>query len=315
MRIYFTSDLHGSEKCWLKFLATPKFYTADVIIVGGDITGKFLVPFIQQPDGTVEVHFIGRTERLQKESDIEREKTQINNMGYYAFDTNPEEYELYTNDPGKIEGLFTKLLLERVEKWLRLAEERLKGQKVKVYVSAGNDDMFEVDDVLSRSSVIQHPDGKLVDIGGFEMISLGYANITPWNCTRDISEEDLLLKIEPLAKQIQHMERAIFNLHVPPYDSGIDQAPKLTKDLIVVNSPSGEPLLVPVGSTAVRQEIEKYQPMLGLHGHVHEARGQRKIGRTTVVNPGSEYAEGVLNGALIDVDPWKGLQRVNLVSG
>jgi Icc-related predicted phosphoesterase len=236
-------------------------------------------------------------------------------MGYYVFETNPAEYEMYSNDPPKIAGLFTKMLLERVEKWMRLAEERLKGQRVKVFVSAGNDDMFEVDEILARSSVIQHPDGKLVDIGGFEMISLGYANITPWNCSRDIPEEDLAQKIEPLAKQIQYMDRAIFNLHVPPYDSGIDQAPKLTPDLLVVNSPSGEPLLVPVGSTAVRQAIEQYQPMLGLHGHIHEAKGQRKIGRTTIVNPGSEYAEGVLNGALIEVDSRKGLQRVNLVSG
>lgn len=315
MRIYFTSDLHGSEKCWLKFLATPKFYNADVIIVGGDITGKFLVPFIHLPNGIVEVNFMGRVERLQKEGDIERFKTQINNMGYYAFETTPEEYEMYRNDSKKVEALFSKLLLERVENWVRLAEERLKGQKVKVFVSAGNDDMFEVDEVLARSSLIQHPDGKLVEIDGFEMISLGYANITPWKCTRDIPEAELEQKIEALAKQIRHMETAIFNLHVPPYDSGIDQAPKLTEDLQVVNSPSGEPLLIPVGSTAVRQAIEKYQPMLGLHGHIHEAKGHRKIGRTTIINPGSEYAEGVLNGALIDIDPRKGVQRVNLVSG
>ena len=314
MRIYFTTDLHGSEKCWLKFLGTSKFYSADVIIVGGDITGKFIVPIVKAKDGTYEATFLGRNHRTNDEAEIDRLKLRIANTGHYAFETYEEEYAAYKNDPGLIETLFRRLLLERVEHWVALADDRLSDTNVRCFVSGGNDDLFEIDDILKKSKVIQVPEGRIIDLGGFEMLSLGYANITPWNCVRDIPEEELSIKIETLAQRIQRMDRAIFNIHVPPFDSSIDQAPKLTPDLQVVMV-SAEPEMIPVGSTAVRDAIQKYQPMLGLHGHIHESRGFRKLGKTTIVNPGSEYSEGVLRGALIDLDQKKGIVRVNLVSG
>jgi Icc-related predicted phosphoesterase len=316
MRIYFTSDLHGSRKCWLKFLATPKYYEADVIIMGGDITGKFIVPIIHRPNGRVEATFMGIKRRLKKEKDIERLKLQIANSGQYAVDMTPEEYEQYSEDPTRLDALFEKLLLERVEQWLELADERLRGQDVRCFVSAGNDDLFEVDEVLAKSEVIENHDGQIIDLGdGFEMFGLGYANMTPWNCPRDISEEELAVKIDELASRISSMDRAIFDIHVPPYGTGIDEAPELTEDMQMMMSASGEPQMIPVGSTAVRDAILKYQPMLGLHGHIHESSGIRKVGSTTLVNPGSEYAEGILRGALIDVDAQEGLVNVNLVVG
>jgi Icc-related predicted phosphoesterase len=316
MRIYFTSDLHGSRKCWLKFLATPKYYEADVIIMGGDITGKFIVPIIHRPNGRVEATFMGIKRRLKKEKDIERLKLQIANSGQYAVDMTPEEYEQYSEDPTRLDALFEKLLLERVEQWLELADERLRGQDVRCFVSAGNDDLFEVDEVLAKSEVIENHDGQIIDLGdGFEMFGLGYANMTPWNCPRDISEEELAMKIDELASRISSMDRAIFDIHVPPYGTGIDEAPELTEDMQMMMSASGEPQMIPVGSTAVRDAILKYQPMLGLHGHIHESSGIRKVGSTTLVNPGSEYAEGILRGALIDVDAQEGLVNVNLVVG
>ncbi len=316
MRIYYTSDLHGSRKCWLKFLATPKYYEADVIIMGGDITGKFIVPIIHRPNGRVEATFMGIKRRLKKEKDIEKLKLQIANSGQYAVDMTPEEYEQYSEDPTRLDALFEKLLLERVEQWLELADERLRGQEVRCFVSAGNDDLFEVDEVLAKSEVIENHDGQIIDLGdGFEMFGLGYANMTPWNCPRDISEEELAVKIDELAGRISRMDRAIFDIHVPPYGTGIDEAPELTEDMQMVMSASGEPQMIPVGSTAVRDAILKCQPMLGLHGHIHESSGIRKLGSTTIVNPGSEYAEGILRGALIDVDAQEGLVNVNLVVG
>ncbi len=314
MKIYFTSDLHGSEKCWLKFLQTPKFYSVDVIIVGGDITGKFIIPIVKQSDNSYDATFLGRMNHI-KEADLQHFISQINNSGYYPFITNKEEYELYKNEPQRVEDLFHKMLLERVEHWIELADTRLAGQKAQVFMQGGNDDMFEVDQLLAKSKVIRMPESHLVDVSGFEMISLGYSNITPWNCPRDITEEALSEKIDVLARQIKNMDRAIFNIHVPPYDSGIDQAPKLTEDLKVVVSSTGEPVMLPVGSTAVRDALLKYQPMLGLHGHIHESKGFRKMGKTTIVNPGSEYGEGILRGAIIELDSKKGVTRVNLVSG
>jgi len=316
MRIYYASDLHGSEKCWRKFLATPKYYQADVIIIGGDITGKFIVPIIHLPNGRVEATFMGRKRKLKKEKDIEALKKQIANTGQYVIDMTQEEYEGYQQDPSRLDSLFEKLLVERVEQWMEMADETMRGQNVRCFISAGNDDIFDVDDALAASETVEMPDGRVVDLGnGFELFGMGYGNITPWNCPRDISEEELAAKIEAVASQISNMDRAIFDIHVPPYDTGIDEAPQLTEDMKMVLDPTGTPKMVPVGSTATRDAILKYQPMLGLHGHIHESAGIRKLGRTTLVNPGSEYAEGVLRGAIIDLDPEEGLVNVNLVTG
>jgi Icc-related predicted phosphoesterase len=316
VRIYYASDVHGSEVCWRKFLAAPKFYGADVAIMGGDITGKFVVPIIRHADGSAEATFIGTKRRLKKEKDLERFKGQVANSGSYYFETTQEEFEEYQADPSQVGGIFEKLILERVEHWVQLADTQLPGQNVKCFVAAGNDDFYAVDDILAKAKSFEVHDGRVVELGdGFEMLGLGYSNMTPWHCERDISEEELAAKIEALAGQIKNMKRAIFDIHVPPYGTEIDSAPELTEDLQVVTSISGEPIMVPVGSTAVREAIERYQPLLGLHGHIHESWGVQKLGTTTLVNPGSEYAEGILRGALIDLDAQEGILKTQIVGG
>jgi Icc-related predicted phosphoesterase len=247
---------------------------------------------------------------------LERFKRQIADTGSYPFETSTEEQERYREDAAAVDRLFHKLVLERVRHWTQLADERLSGSGVRCLVSGGNDDFFEVDEVLAASEVVEDPNCRLVELDGFELIGLGYANPTPWNCPRDISEEEISVRVEEVARQLRRPERAIFSLHVPPHGSGLDMAPKLDPELRVVKEPgSAEPQMVPVGSTAVRDAILRYQPMLGLHGHVHESRGMRKLGTTTVVNPGSEYQEGLLDGALIDLDQESGVLKVQLVSG
>lgn len=316
MRIYYTSDLHGSEKCWRKFLATPKYYQADVIIIGGDITGKFIVPIIQLPKGHYEVTYMGNKRQIKKEKDLERLKEIIANSGQYAVHMTQEEYSQYKEDPIMLDDLFSKIILERVQHWMEVADEKLKGQNVRCFVAAGNDDIFEVDDLIAASKLVENHDGKVIELGdGIELLGIGYSNMTPWNCPRDITEEELVVKIHEVASQVQNLERSIFDIHVPPFDTGIDQAPQLTEDMHIVLDPVGQPKMIPVGSTAVREAILKYQPMLSLHGHIHESSGIRKFGNTTLVNPGSEYGEGILRGALIELDAQKGLVNVNLVTG
>ncbi len=315
MRLYFASDIHGSDKCWLKFLAAAKYYQADVLMIGGDITGKFIVPIVTQSDGAATAEFLGIKRSIGSQDALARFKTQVANSGQYWIEMTPEEYDFYKDDQRRIDELFKQVVLKRVERWVEIADARLKGSGVRCLVSGANDDYFEVDDYLRKSEAIEVPEGKVIDLGGFEMLSLGYGNPTPWNCPRDISEEELGKKIDALAGRIDHMDHAIFNLHVPPYESGLDVAPKLDKNLQVVASGAGTPEMVPVGSTAVRDAILRYEPLLGLHGHIHESRGSRRMGRTTIVNPGSEYAEGILTGALLDFSVDKGLSRVQLVSG
>jgi len=105
-----------------------------------------------------------------------------------------------------------------------------------------------------------------------------------------------------MTDQLKNPEKSIFNLHDPPFGSHLDEAPDLTKDL---DLKGGGRITKSVGSVAVREAIEKHQPMLGLHGHIHESKGVTKIGRTTCINPGSVYEEGTLLGAIVDLEDRK----------
>lgn len=315
MKLYFCSDIHGSDLCWRKFLAAPKFYDADVIVCGGDITGKFMVPIIRQPDGGWTSPFMGVQRRASTEAEVETLRRRIADSGQYAFETTPEENEALESDRGAVDAQFRRLVVERVERWLGMAEERLRGTGVRILVSGANDDFFEVDRALAGSEVVEDPNGRVLELeGGMEFIGVGYGNPTPWNCPRDVSEEELTGHIAEVADRVRDPSRAVFSLHVPPYGSGLDFAPRLDAQLKMVMTGTG-PEMIPVGSTAVRDAILKYQPMLALHGHIHESKGVQLLGRTRAVNPGSEYAEGVLDGALVDLDPRTGVQNVLLVSG
>ena len=314
MKLYFCSDIHGSDLCWRKFLATPKFYGADAIVCGGDITGKFLVPIVRQTDGTWTSQFMGLHRRPRTEAELATLRQRIADSGQYAFETTPEENSALSGNQAAIDKVFRRLVVERVERWLTMAEERLEGTGVRVLVSGANDDFFEVDEALSCSDVVEDPNGRVLELDGTEFIGLGYGNITPWHCPRDVSEEELAARIAEVADRVRDPGRAIFSLHVPPFGSGLDFAPRLDANLQMVMTGSG-PEMIPVGSTAVRDAILRYQPTLSLHGHIHESKGVQWIGRTRAVNPGSEYAEGVLDGALVDVDPRTGVRNVLLVSG
>jgi Icc-related predicted phosphoesterase len=315
MRVYFCSDLHASDRCWLKFLAAPKFYGADVIIVGGDITGKFIVPILAQPGGTWTARYMGTERKLESRDEVTRLSTLISNAGSYPVEMTAEEYAALDGRQDRIDELFKVHVMERVERWVGLADDRLANVDVRCFVQGANDDFLEVDDVLRTSSRIEVPEGRVMDVGDFQMLSVGYGNPTPWNCPRDITEEELSERIERLTPAIADMGRAIFNLHVPPFGSRLDLAPRLDADFNVVATSSGEPEMVPVGSTAVHDAIARHQPLLGLHGHIHESKGIKQLGKTTIANPGSEYQEGLLDGVLIDLDPRRGIVSIQLVTG
>ena len=314
-RIYFCSDLHASDRCWLKFLGTPKFYGADVIIVGGDITGKFIVPIIPGPGETWTARYMGEERRMESRDDVASLSAMISNAGSYPVEMSADDYAAYDGQQERIDDLFRVQVLERVRRWIQLADERLANVNVRCFVQGANDDILEVDDELRTSRRIEVPEGRVVDFGGFQMLSVGYGNPTPWNCPRDISEEELAERIERLTPEITDMRRTIFNLHVPPLGSRLDLAPRIDGDFNVVTTSSGEPDMVPVGSTAVRDAIVRHQPLLGLHGHIHESKGIKKLGDTTIANPGSEYQEGLLDGVLIDLDSNGKLVNIQLVTG
>ena len=314
IRLFFASDVHGSEICFRKFVNAGKFYKADVAVLGGDLTGKMIVPIVEQSDGTYKANYMGADHVMKNLEEVERMEETIRLSGFYPYRTSLEEFEELSAQPARLGDLFTHLMVDTVERWVRIAEENLKHTDIKCFIMPGNDDQFEIDSVINESDYVVNPEGKAVSLGGpYEMISTGYVNVTPWNAPRDISEEELAKKIEKMVSQVRDMGKCIFNFHCPPYDSEIDVAPKLDETLRPVLR-GLEMVMVPAGSRAVRSSIERYQPLLGLHGHIHESKGAIKIGRTLCLNPGSEYTEGVLRGAIINLDE-KGMKSYLFVTG
>ena len=307
-RIFFSTDVHGSDLIFRKFLNAGKFYKSDVIILGGDLTGKIIVPILEQSSGDYEA-FLPEGPIVKSKGEIGEVEKKIKNAGFYIYFTSATEMEELKANQTKQDALFLQLIQERTREWVKLAEDSLKPTGIKCILMAGNDDHFEVDKILEASDYVISPEGKVIQLDEFhEMISTGFSNMTPWKVTRDISEEELAQKIEKMTGEVKNMKDALFNFHCPPYDSKIDTAPELDATLKPkIESGSGGLRMIPVGSKAVRAAIEKYQPLLGLHGHIHESSGAAKIGRTLCLNPGSEYSGGVLRGVILNLDK-KGLK-------
>jgi len=301
-KVFFVSDVHGSDRCFRKFVNAGKFYGANVLILGGDVTGKAIVPMVRTADGAVKVMEGDSSRVFRTQPEIEALKSRISDAGNYPYVADPKEFEELGAKPELVVALFKRLMVENLRSWIRLADERLSGTMIRCYISPGNDDFFEIDEVLSSGERVVNPEGKVVEIDGrHEMITLGYTNRTPWNSPREVDEAVLEKKIDVMAEKVKEMPGAVFNIHVPPVRTPIDQAPKLDDDLKPVVS-GGDVVMASAGSSAVRSSIEKYQPLVGLHGHIHESRGMVKIGRTMCFNPGSEYASGILKGVLCELD-------------
>jgi Icc-related predicted phosphoesterase len=310
MRCFYASDIHGSEVCWRKFLNAGRFYRANVLILGGDVIGKAIVPIAMQDESTATGSLLGRQHVLNGKAAIHAFAQEVRDCGFYPLQATPEEIdELNVSDEAR-QAAFERVVRSELRRWIAIAEEKVD-PNVSVFVMPGNDDPWFIDEELRQSRSLRMCDGTVVTADGHELLSLSYSNPTPWNSPRELPEDSLYSKIEALASQLQGPATAIFNLHVPPYASGLDNAPRLDETLRPVMR-AGQVEIVPVGSHAVRRAIEAVQPLVSLHGHIHESRGIQRIGRTLVINPGSEYTSGCIHGALIELrrDKVRGHQLV-----
>lgn len=304
IRLFFCTDLHGSDVCFRKFLHAGSVYKANVVIMGGDCTGKMLIPVVPDGHGSYTVEWLGSTRSFTDGEELTVQEKHISNNGLYPVRMAQEELDTLASDPEALSQRFQEVMLARLREWVELAEERLGASGLEVIFVPGNDDEFNVDGVLATSEVVEAPEGQVIRVGGgeHEMLNLAWANKTPWNTPRECSEEELAEKIRILAEQIEDMDRAIFNIHVPPYGTGLDTAPELEEGARLKR---GGAITGPVGSTAVRDAILEYQPLLSLHGHIHESRGTQKLGRTVSINPGSSYSDWSLQGVVVDLDGTK----------
>jgi len=295
--IFFATDVHGSDICWKKFINAGKFYEADVLILGGDMTGKAIVPIIDQGGGRYRAVLLEQEFLLDTEVETEEMVKRIKSRGYYPYRLAQDELAELNQSPDKVHDLFLQEALKTAEQWMAYAAEKLSGTGMRVYAAPGNDDQFELDAVIRKSDVVTLVEGQVIELDkDHEMISSGWSNHTPWHTYREETEDQLAARYEVMITQLKNPKNAIFNIHVPPYASNLDEAPELDENMRPKYAGNS---LKPVGSTAVRAAIEKSQPLLGLHGHIHEGRGSSRIGRTLCINPGSMYEQGTLLGALV----------------
>jgi Icc-related predicted phosphoesterase len=302
-RLFFATDVHGSEICWKKFISGAKFYEVDILVLGGDMTGKAIVPIIAQGQDQYKVTLLDQESILEGKDQVDEMVGIIQNRGYYPYVTDPDEVEEIQATPGRSDEIFLDEVLTTARRWMEYADEKLAGTGIRCYVCPGNDDMFELDDVIAASKQVELVEGRVVHLDDHhEMISTGWSNPTPWDTHREEDEEALQRRIEAMIVQVQNVKNAVFNLHAPPHGSGLDEAPELTEDMRLAHAGRS---MISVGSKAVLNVIEKHRPLLGLFGHIHEGKGTRKYRRTLCINPGSMYEQGILHGVMVELKPKK----------
>jgi Icc-related predicted phosphoesterase len=301
-RVLYATDFHGSEAFFRKFLAAALQYKAQVLIVGGDVTGKAMIPVVHQGGGRYEGFLFNRREQPSTPAELEKLKQTISNVGFYPLVLEQDEAAALESDPAAMSAVFERAMCERVRQWLTLAEEKLSPHGIRLYFMPGNDDLYSIDAVIDEFPNIANPDGRRLWIDDdHELVGLSNANMTPWRCARDLEEDELEKRLEAVGAMLERPATALMALHVPPYDSGLDVCPELDENLKII-ARGGQILMKPVGSPAVRRLIERVQPLVTLHGHIHEAPGHTRIGRSLCINSGSEYAEGIMKAAIVNLE-------------
>jgi Icc-related predicted phosphoesterase len=316
-RLYVCSDIHASERTWRKFLNAMKsnVYKVDAAVIAGDLTGKALIAVVKGGGGDVwEATVLGQRREARDEAELLALERSIADVGYYAVRVTEAERAAMEADPELVKQAFHERINGRLKEWIELAAERLEGSGVPVYVMPGNDDDFAIDPVLAESTYLQDVNERVVDLSPWhQLVSMGWSSPTPWSTPRELPEEEFLDRLAGLMSGVRDSRKTVMMTHVPPYDSGLDTAPLLSPDLRPTVT-AGDLLRGPVGSTGVRAAIERFRPVLGAHGHIHESGGERRIGDTVCVNAGSESSMGILRGYLVDLSA-NGVERTLRVEG
>jgi Icc-related predicted phosphoesterase len=314
VKMFFASDLHGSNICFKKFVNSAKFYSADVLVLGGDLTGKAVIPIAEQPDGTFLAFQHGEQVKIDGKDELDEFVKRQGNIGFYPAVMSEAEYQQLRADPVAQAALFKRLVLERVREWAEIAAEKLKGTEIPLVALPGNDDFEEIDEILTQAPHFDFHEMQVCEFkGGYQMLYCGGSTPTPWDTEREYTEEQYVKRFAELLPQVSDMSRCIFNVHVPPFGTALDACPKLDGNLQVVYE-MGLPVQVHAGCQTLIDVIKQHQPLLGLHGHVHEGRAKINIGNTICINPGSVYPEGILQGALITLKDAQ-VTQANLMQG
>ncbi|MGO8683731.1 MAG: metallophosphoesterase family protein [Thermoleophilia bacterium] len=313
LRLFFATDVHGSEVCWRKFINSAKHYEVDVLILGGDMTGKAIVPIVDAGADRWQYTMQDVVHNLQGEAELVANERLIADHGYYPIRMTHDQVQDLTAHPEKLDDLFKQQMRDTIERWVQFADERLAGTGIQCIVCPGNDDTDDIDEILATSQTITVGEGNVIDMAeGYQLVSSGWTNLTPWDTPREEDEPALKARIESvIAQATAAPERLVLGLHAPPYDTQLDVAPKIDWETLTVQGQD----TAHVGSSAVKEIILKLQPLLSLHGHIHESRAAERIGRTLAINPGSSYVEGTLSGVVVELDGKSKVKRYRLTMG
>ncbi len=296
LRLFFATDIHGSDRCFRKFLAAASIYEADALVLGGDIAGKGLVP-IRSHNGTLSADVRGEVVSVPR-AEEDRLRAEINRLGFYSVIAGEDDARRMADDAAYLNEAFTNAITDQIQGWCRMAAERLP-PNVRCIITPGNDDPLAIDPVLKSAPRIECPERELCKIGPVLLASCGDVTPTPWNTDREFPEAELEKRLSAILEPAPAGAKVVANFHNPPYGSGLDYAAELDDTLHPVIR-GGRPSIIPVGSKAVRAVIKKYQPVVALHGHIHESKAAQRIGKTLCLNPGSEYSADVLRGVIVD---------------
>ncbi len=307
-RIFFAADIHGSQLTFRKFVAAAGFYGAEVLVFGGDLMGKAFVPIVRGAGSTYRAQFAGRDHVLEEDG-LEPFLRDVERAGFYWKVMEPDEYGAASDDPLEQRGLFVDAARERLSSWLAYAEDRLAGTGVRLWMTGGNDDEPGVLEVLDRhqGSSVASCEDRVVELDGeHTMATVGWSTPTPWDTPREASEERMTELIGAEVSKVPDPSRCVFNFHAPPKDTPIDTCLRLEPnsglgpgELPKPDRTGGRFHYIGGGSTAVRDSVKTYQPVVALHGHIHESGGRFRLGRTQCFNPGSEYLQGTLRGWIV----------------
>jgi Icc-related predicted phosphoesterase len=296
MRLLYASDFHGSTRAWRKLLNAVAVYKADAVLVGGDLTGKAVVPIVRRNVGW-SARFLGTAVRMDTAAERDELAVRITDSGLYPYETDQDELAVLGGDKPAADRIFERLMNERLQSWVDLAAERLD-ESVPLVVIPGNDDLPNMDQILNHAPRVTMAHDRVVDLGSLQVMGLGYSNMTPWRAPRDVPEDVIADSIERLVPQVTEFSRCIFLMHCPPQGTPLDECMAIDEQLRPI---AGGTVMTHAGSTAVREAVQRYQPMVGLHGHIHESRGAVHLGKTLCINAGSEYSEGVLRAAIVEI--------------
>ncbi len=312
LRILFASDLHGSTLIFKKLVNAALIYNADIIVIGGDITGKGIVPIVRK-GSTYETTIYGTLYKVEQ-AGLQELIDKASSFGFYPYIVEDSAELVKLDNENEFNKILEDLMKKRIIEWSEFVKRKLAEKKLDIYLMPGNDDPYVVDDAIAESGVFINHARRVIELDeGYVLLGYDKANITPWRCPRDYDEEVLKKELVELVSKVEDTSKLILNTHCPPYNTTLDLAPKLDENLKPVTSGGGM-VFEHVGCRSVREIIEEYQPLIGLHGHIHESRSIDKIGRTTIVNPGSAYNEGVLYASLILLDKGK-VKSVALIKG